>query len=171
MASIFLLGGMRRPYVCSMCKREISRKWNFERHINTVHRGKKNYENSGVHSFEHSYKFIEDNFKRRFSGNYNSRPRFHINHNSHHPYRSPLNTTHYESNLTRESYSDVEKKKEINLIKVNMILSKLEKLRFRLISHFDVDRVNQILSYLYNECILQKSTKPIDEFQNLLQFK
>ena len=63
------------------------------------------------------------------------------------------------------------KKKEINLIKVNMILSKLEKLRFRLISHFDVDKVNQISLYLYNECILQKSTKPIDEFQNLLQFK
>ena len=47
-----------------------------------------------------------------------------------------------------------------------MILSKLEKLRFHLISHFDLDRVNQILTYLYNECILQKSTKPIDEFQN-----
>ena len=45
-----------------------------------------------------------------------------------------------------------------------MILSKLEKLRFHLLSHFDVGMVNQILSYLYNESILQKSTKPIDDF-------
>ena len=166
MASIFLLGGMRRPYVCSMCKREISRKWNFERHINTVHRGKKNYENSGVHSFEHSSKFIEDNFKRRFSGNYNINPRFYINNNNHYPSRSPLNPTHYESTSTHELYSDGERKKKINHFQATMILSKLEKLRFHLITHFDLERVNQILTYLYNECILHKSTKPIDEFQN-----
>jgi hypothetical protein len=52
-----------------------------------------------------------------------------------------------------------------------MILSKPEKLRFHLITHFEVDRVNQILTYLLNECILHKSTNPIDEFQNLLLFK
>ena len=65
---------------------------------------KKIIENSGVHSFEHSSKIIKDNFKRRrFSGNYNISPRFYINHNNHSPSRSPLNPTHYESNLTHES--------------------------------------------------------------------
>ena len=142
------------------------------RHINTVHRSKKNYQNSGVHSFEHASKLIKDNFeRRRFSGNYNIRPRYHINHNNQYLSRSPLNSTHYESNLTHELYSDGERKKNINQFKASMILSKLEKLRFQLLSHFDVERVNQILSYLYNESILQKSTKPIDEFQNLLPFK
>ena len=103
---------MRRPYVCSMCKREISRKWNFERHINTVHRGKKNYQNSGVHSFEHSSKIIKDNFeRRRFSGNYNISSRFYINHNNHSPSHLPLTTTHYESDLTHELHSEGERKK------------------------------------------------------------
>jgi hypothetical protein len=156
---------MRRPYVCSMCKREISRKWNFERHINTVHRGKKNYQNSGVHSFEHSSKIIKDNFeRRRFSGNYNIRSRFYINHNNHSPSHLPLTPTHYESDLTHELHSEGERKKKINQFKVSLILSKLEKLRIHLRSHFDVNRVNQILSYLYNECISNNSTKPIDEF-------
>jgi hypothetical protein len=163
---------MRRPYVCSICKREISRKWNFQRHIHTVHRSKKDYQNFGVNSFEHSSKIRNENFeRRRASGNYNSSPKFYINHNNHYPSRSPLNPTHYESNLTSELDSDVERKKKINHIKVSLILSKLEKLRVDLIPHFDVDRINQILSYLYHECILNKDTKPIDEFQNFLPFK
>ena len=163
---------MRLPYVCSICKREISRKWNLKRHFNTVHRGKKNYQNSDVYSFEHAPKIINDNFeRRRFSRNYNTSPRFYINHNNHYPSGSPVNPNHYESDLTHELYSYGERKKKMNQFKASIILSKLEKLRFHLLSHVEVDRVDQILSYLYNDCILNKSTKPIDEFQNLLPFK
>ena len=133
---------------------------------------KRNYQNCCVQSFEQTSKIIPDNFQsRRFFENYNSHTRFHIIHNNHPPFRSPLNQIHYGSDLTRESYSDFEKKKKINQFKASMILSKPEKLRFHLITHFEVDRVNQILTYLLNECILHKSTNPIDEFQNLLLFK
>ena len=127
---------MRRPYVCRICKREISRKWNFERHINTIHREQKKLSKFWCsNSFEHASKIIKDNFERRkFSGNYNIRPRFHIKHNNHYLSRSSLNPTHYESNLTHELYSDGERKKKINQFKAGMILLKLEKLRFQLLS-------------------------------------
>jgi hypothetical protein len=163
---------MKRPYVCRICNQEISCKWNFERHINTIHRSKKNYQNSGVNSFEHASKLIRDNFERRkFSGNYSIRPKYHIKRNNQYLSRSSLNSTHNESDLTHELYSDGERKKNINQFKAGMILLKLEKLRFQLLSHVDVERVNQILTYLYNESILQNSIKPIEEFQNLLPFK
>ena len=150
----------------------MSRKWNFERHIKSVHRSTNDYYNSGVKSFEYTSRNLTENFNnKKLVGDYDNRPGLHISNTKPHPYRSPINPTHYESNLTWDSYTDFEKKKKINLFTVNVILTKLNKLRLHLISHIDVDRVNPILSYLYTECILKKSTKPIDKYLNLLPLK
>ena len=124
-----------------------------------------------LYSFEHASQRIRDNFERRkFSCNYNISDGFHLKRNNQYLSRSSLNSTHNKSDLTHELYSDGERKKNINQFKAGMILLKLEKLRFQLLSHVDVERVNQILLYLYNESILQKSTQPIEE-QNLLPCK
>jgi hypothetical protein len=149
----------------------MSRKWNFERHFKAVHRDTYVYYNSGVKRFEYPSRNLTENFINKKLGDYDNHPGFHKSNTNSHPYRSPLNSTQYESNLTHDQYPEFENKRKINIFKVSMILTKLNELRLQLISHMDVDRVNSILSYLYNECILQKSTKPIDNYLNLLPLK
>jgi hypothetical protein len=91
----------------------MSRKWNFERHIKTVHRSTNDYYNSGVKIFEYTPRNLTENFNnKKLVGHYYIRPGLHISNTNLHPYRSPLNPTHYESNLTCDSYTDFEKKKD-----------------------------------------------------------
>jgi len=54
---------------------------------------------------------------------------------------------------------------------IKLIYKKLSELRVHLLTFQDYQTVITILSYLYNECIIQKSTKPIDEFCEQLIFK
>ena len=102
---------MRSSYLCKICGKEMTRKWNYQRHLKTIHGGKRFPDNPGLTSFDYQHNSIVPNINRKIlPDHYKNTTRLPINNIHYPPYHSYLKPNH-QSNSTMGSYSDFDTKR------------------------------------------------------------
>ena len=89
-------------------------------------------------------------------------------------YASPSTSINPNDNNVLNFYIEkmryFDKPKKINVFTIKLIYLKLSNLGRNLLTFQDSNTVNAILGYLYIQCIMQQSTKPIDEYVRSVHF-
>jgi hypothetical protein len=167
---------MQSKNACNICYKKFTRKWNLERHLYDIHEFHNNVNNArrkqGIEVPDHLLNMVEPNRKilKKEDNNMNHtqyNQSYYNNNNL--PNNSPYYYYGFDNNTSSDLYSNInsqykEDKKRLSIddkIKIQKVLKNLENYLKKYYPHMFIFR---ILSWLYYQCLTQKSDEPLKKF-------